>query len=141
VGLSILDAGVVIAVVDSTDPHHAAAQLSLEAARDRGDDLLVPASAYAEALVAPSRSGGDAVATLDSFLDALPALVAPATREVAAMAAALRAQHGSKLRLPDALVVATGIVSRADRVITTDGRWPTLRIEVEIVGPSSARAR
>jgi predicted nucleic acid-binding protein len=35
----------------------------------------------------------------------------------------LRAATG--LRLPDALVVATAIVVDADRLLTTDARWPS----------------
>jgi len=56
--------------------------------------------------------------------------------EVARAAARLRAQHGSRMRLPDALVVATAIVHRADRVITTDARWPAeTGITVEVLRP------
>ena len=49
-GLTILDAGVVIAVLDSADAHHAAAVQSLSDAAERGDRFVVPASAYAEVL-------------------------------------------------------------------------------------------
>jgi hypothetical protein len=37
------------------------------------------------------------------------------------------------LRLPDALVVATAVVLEADRVITTDTRWPALAVRVEVI--------
>ena len=50
------------------------------------------------------------MAIVDRFLDALPARVEPATREIGAAAASLRASHGSSLRLPDALVAATAVV-------------------------------
>ncbi len=94
---------------------------------------MLPASAYAEILVAPHRRGGEAVATVDAFVDALPAAVEPATRAVAAQAAELRARHGARLRLPDALVVATAVVLGARRVLTTDAGWPDLPVPVEIV--------
>jgi predicted nucleic acid-binding protein len=38
----------------------------------------------------------------------------------------LRARH-ARLRLPDALVIATAVERSADELITTDRRWPTAR--------------
>lgn len=135
--LTVLDAGVVIAILDAGDTHHLAAVRAVTSAIDRGDDLVVPASAYAELLVAPHRRGAEAVGAADAFLDALPAAIEPATRAVAARAAELRAQHGNQLRLPDALVVATAMALGAERVITTDARWPRLPIQVEVIGPEA----
>ena len=132
--LTVLDAGVVIAVLDGSDAHHAAAVAAVADAMDRGDDLVLPASAYAEVLVAPHRRGPEAVATVDAFLDALPAAIEPATRTIAARAAELRAAHGTALRLPDALVIATAVSLGAERVVTTDGRWPGLPVQVEVIG-------
>lgn len=132
-GLTVLDAGVVIALLDAADPHHAAAVASLGIARDRGDVLVLPASAYAECLVSPHRRGPDAVAVVDRFLDALPARVEAADRSTAAAAAALRATHGTALRLPDALVVATALVLAADRILTTDAGWPAVNVPVEVL--------
>ncbi|MFO1541301.1 MAG: PIN domain-containing protein, partial [Chloroflexota bacterium] len=65
----------------------------------------------------------------------LPVHVEPATRAVAAEAAVLRAHHGRALRLPDALVLATARVIDADRVITTDGRWPEVGVNVTVLVP------
>ena len=62
--LTVLDAGVLIAVLNADDVHHDRARKALAALRDRGDRLVVPASAYAEILVAPLRQStatGDAV--------------------------------------------------------------------------------
>jgi len=132
-GLTVLDAGVVIAVLDAGDVHHAAAAKALSDARDQGDELVIPVSAYAECLVAPSWSGPAAVATVNRFIDALPARVEPATRDIGAAAASLRASHGPSLRLPDALVVATAVVLEANRIITTDARWPALTVRVEVL--------
>jgi predicted nucleic acid-binding protein len=134
-GLIVLDAGIVIAALDGSDAHHASAVEALRASRGTGATLVVPASAYAEALVGPSRRGSDAVATVDAFLDALPAAVEPVSREVAREAAGLRAAHGSSLRLPDALVVATARVIGAELVLTTDAGWPATGIEVTVLRP------
>ena len=136
--LTILDAGVIIAVLDSSDTHHSVAREALTQVRSRGDELAIPASAYAEVLVGPFRQGAGAVAKVDEFLAALPARVEPATREIAATAARLRAQHGTKLRLPDALVVATAVELGAAILLTTDAGWPSLPIHATVVGGSAA---
>jgi predicted nucleic acid-binding protein len=134
VDLTVLDAGVLIAILNGDDAHHERAGEALTLARDRGDRLVVPASAYAEILVAPFRQSPGAPAAIDAFIDALPASVEPADREIARRAAELRARHGKRLRLPDALVVATGLVQEADRILTTDAGWPDLGIGVEVIG-------
>ena len=135
--LTILDAGVIIAILDASDIHHAAAREALTHARSRGDELAIPASAYAEVLVGPFRQGPSAVAKVDEFLAALPARVEPATREIAATAARFGAQHGTKVRLPDALVVATAVELGAAQLLTTDAGWPPLPIHVTVVGGSA----
>jgi predicted nucleic acid-binding protein len=130
VALTVLDAGVVIALLDANDAHHAAARDALR--QVAGDSLVLPASAFAEILVAPLRQGG-AGQVVDAFLDAVPITVHEATREIARQAAELRAVHGNRLRLPDALVVATAMALGADRVLTTDSRWPTLSVDVQVL--------
>jgi predicted nucleic acid-binding protein len=135
--LTILDAGVIIAILDSSDAHHAAAREAVRLALGRGEVLAIPVSAYAEVLVGPYRQSVEAAGTVDEFLAALPCRVEPATREIAAVAAELRARHGPRLRLPDALVVATAIVLRTTRLLTTDAGWPALPVSVEVVGPTA----
>lgn len=132
--LTILDAGVIIGVLDGDDAHHEAARSALSKAIERGDALAVPASAYAECLVAPARRGRDAMRAVDRFLTDLPADVEPITRQVASRAAELRARHGRRLRLPDALILATAMHLRADLVITTDRGWPKSDISIEVIG-------
>jgi predicted nucleic acid-binding protein len=132
-GLTVLDAGVVIAILDAGDAHHLAASDALGQAGARGDHFVIPVTAYAECLVSPHRRGPDAVAIVDQLLDALPARVEPMSRAIGSTAAALRAEHAASLRLHDALVVATAVALGADRVLTTDARWPTLTVLVEVV--------
>lgn len=131
--LTVVDAGVVIGVLDAADPHHAGSRAALTAVLAQGDALVVPASAYAEAQVGPARRGRSAMRALDAFLADLPAEVEPITRQVGARAARLRAEHPSRLRLPDALVLAVALHLEADRVLTTDRRWPDVGVPVERV--------
>jgi predicted nucleic acid-binding protein len=123
-GLTVVDAGVIIGYLDAEDTHHPAARQVLEEATGRGDELRLPASAYAELLVGPYRRGAAAVAQVERFLARLPLVVEPVDSSVAQAAARLRARHRGRLKLPDALVVATAIVVGADRLVTTDRDWP-----------------
>ena len=132
-GVIVIDAGVIIAILDAADAHHAAARAALQAALADGADLVLPASAYAEILVAPFRRSPGAAATVDSLVDALPASVQPVTRPIARAAAQLRARHGAKLRLPDALVVATAQELGAQSLLTTARRWPKVGVAIQVV--------
>lgn len=102
-GALILDAGVLIGLLDSADAHHLRAVKDVESADRAGRPLLAPASAYSEVLVAFARAG--------RLVDARQAVagmgigVAPLTATMAEQAAALRADH-KHLRVPDAIVLA-----------------------------------
>ena len=129
-GLTVVDAGIIIGVLDGADTHHDAAVRLLSMVIEDGDRIAVPASAYAEALVGPARRGASAQRIVDDFLADMAADVEPITRQSAARAAELRATHGKRLKLPDALVAAIAIHLKAARILTTDRRWPKLPVEV-----------
>jgi predicted nucleic acid-binding protein len=117
VALIVLDASVVIAHIERSDALNAVAVAAL---RDRhGDDLRIPASAYAEALVGPARAN-----VLEAASQGIAhfAAVQSLDAEVAETAAALRAAAPG-LRIADALVLGTGYAIGADEILTTDQRW------------------
>lgn len=123
-GLTVLDAGVIIGFLDTNDAHHPAALEALRDARDRNDRLILPASVFAEILVGPSRKGAKAVAAVQALVQRLPLEIRELDADIAVAAAALRARHSS-LKLPDALVIATADHLHADHLVTTDRRWPS----------------
>lgn len=123
-GLTVLDAGVLIGFLDANDAHHATAHAALGEARSRNDRLVLPASAFAEILVGPSRKGVAAVTAVRDLVDRVPIHIEPLGAEIAVAAAAIRARHRS-LKLPDALVIATAGHLDADHLITTDRAWPS----------------
>lgn len=125
-GLTHLDAGVIIAFLDADDAHHDAARSALANALDNTERLALAASALAECLVGPARTGPKAVEVVRTLIERLPASVVDLDADIAAQAAGLRAGHRS-LKLPDALVLATAEQSGADQLITTDRRWPTAK--------------
>ena len=100
----ILDASVLIGLLDTADAHHQRSIDAIEVADRAGRQLLVPASAYSEALVAFARARriGDA----REAIAAIGITVTPLTETIAEHSAELRARH-ERLRLPDAIVLAT----------------------------------
>jgi len=119
VAVLVLDASVVIALLDENDALHERAAAVI--GRARSDELILPSSAFAEILVAPYRQGADAVARFETTLAAVPVRVEPLTAAIARRAASLRAAH-ARLRLADALVLATAaeagaLVLTADRAL------------------------
>lgn len=103
-GALILDASVLIGLLDNQDAHHGSAVEEVEAADQAAQTLLTPASAYSEALVAFARA--DRVSDARDAIAGMGITVVPLTETLAERAAELRARH-STLRLPDAIVLAT----------------------------------
>jgi predicted nucleic acid-binding protein len=126
-GPLILDASVVIGLLDAADAHHDRAVDEVDAADREGRTLLLPASAYSELLVAFARAGRipearEAVAAMGITVVALTAVIAETAAE-------LRAAH-RHLRLPDAILLASAhahdgeLLSydrRLDRLAGADG--------------------
>lgn len=100
----ILDASVLIGLLDTADTHHDRAIDEVEQADREGRRLLLPASAYSETLVAFARAR-----RLEEARRAITAMgitIVSLTDTIAERAAELRARH-THLRLPDAIVLAT----------------------------------
>ena len=119
-GRVALDASVLLAILQSSDAHHAAARALLE---EHGSDTryVISASVYAEILVRAHRRR-QAPAT-DDFLAELGVDVVPVDRELARHAAALRATGAPELTLGDALAVAVALVADPPlRFVTFDDR-------------------
>jgi predicted nucleic acid-binding protein len=83
-------------------------------------------------LVGASRLGSEAIRRTEEFVDSVVDVVHPIDRDVAKVAAAMRARHKA-LRLPDALVLAVGRVADASAILTADSRWRGVDRRVEVV--------
>jgi len=121
VALIILDASVVIAQSDRSDAYHEVATAAIDLRL--GNDLRLPASAYAEATVIPARLG--ALEQSRRALEELGIAIEPIDRTIAERCATLRAETPS-LRLGDALVLGCAYELGADEVLTADRRWAGL---------------
>jgi predicted nucleic acid-binding protein len=117
-GLTLLDTSIVIAALNRHDALHPAARRAVRAERAR-HALAISAITYAEMLVGPLLAGPDAVAIVERL--AAQTRILDVSPSIARLAAELRATRG--LRLPDAVIVATGLRHQADRILTGDARW------------------
>lgn len=132
-GAVVLDSSVVIAFLTAADVHHRPAMREVLGIRHRGDEFVLPASVLAESVIEKYRSS---TAAGDQLIDDLIATFGPervVDADIAKAAARLRARHRS-LRLPDALVIATGVVENA-AVLTCDRRLATVDDRVQVLDP------
>jgi predicted nucleic acid-binding protein len=114
----ILDASVLIGLLDAGDAHHQQAVEHVDHADNAGTALMTPASAYSEALVAFARAGR--IADARYAIAAMGITVVAMSQAVAERAAEIRARH-ERLRLPDAIVLATARELGAE-LLTYDDR-------------------
>lgn len=116
---TLVDSGALIALLDDTDMRHAASSSAIVSALREGHSLAIAATTLAEILVRPYSVGEQAVARCLNAIDRLPIAVIDLDRAISMKAAELRATiHG--MRLPDATIVATAVVSSAVALLTTD---------------------
>jgi predicted nucleic acid-binding protein len=116
-GVALLDTSIVIAALNRDDALHEAAGRAVRAERDR-HTLAISALTYAELLVGPHQAGGRALEVVRRFAAQLR--IIDLTPEIARLAAEVRVVRG--LKLPDAMIVATGL-HQADVILTADARW------------------
>jgi predicted nucleic acid-binding protein len=136
VGAVVLDASVVLALLDPQDAFHEAATCALREHQAEGARFLLPASVLAEVLVGVARLGDEG---LDQRRSQIVAAFGPPValdEPVAVSAARRRARHRS-LRLPDAVVLATAEVLDAQAVLTGDKRWERVDSRVRLVHPAT----
>ena len=128
--LVVLDASIIIGFLDPEDGLHDACVAALT--DHQHDDLVAPASVYAEILVGPYRAGPEAVSEAEAFISDFGIRIEPISASIARIGARLRSQRKS-LRLPDALVLACGDEIGADVVLTGVESWAKLSKRVAVV--------
>lgn len=82
-GLTNLDAGVIIGFLDADDSPHDAARAAVSRALDHGDRLFRAASALAEWLVGPARRSRQAIELVRTVIDRRPVSVVDHDTEIA----------------------------------------------------------
>src|SRR5664279_1463169 len=132
-GKVVIDTSVVLALFDPNDAHHESARDSVAGLRRSDPVYVLSAVVYAEALVAAARISAEERLHTRALLHKGFGPVYEVDERIAEEAAMLRAAH-RWLRLPDALVLATAEVERADVILTCDKRWAKASAKVHVVG-------
>ena len=123
--LTVVDSGVLIALLDENDPHHPSSKKTLIGLQNTNAALAISTVSLTEILVYPMRRGAKAVRKVFSALDRLSIIFLDITPRVAESAARLRAKN-SQLRTPDALVIVTAQSFGATALLTTDAKLTRL---------------
>jgi predicted nucleic acid-binding protein len=129
--VSVLDASVLIALLDETDVGRKAARSAVDRLR-RDHDLLIPVTAFSESIVAPYRRSQQDGLRAEAALTVLGTLV-DVNRDIASRAAQLRATR--QIKLPDALILSTAAHMAASQIVTLDRRWRGVDSRVELLEP------
>ncbi|GAB3644638.1 type II toxin-antitoxin system VapC family toxin [Glycomyces tarimensis] len=117
-GAGTLDSSVRIGLTDARDAMHRPAVEALR--RRRESDLVAPASAFAEITVGALQLGDRTARRVDAIVDDLASDIRPTDPRQRGGSRGSRPRSG--IRLPDALILATGRVLEAE-VLARDRRW------------------
>lgn len=121
---AFMDTSVCIAFHSQDEVAHPLARHFFQRIEDGSDPLVGYLSVItaAELLVRPMRTAGPDLVAMHTFLRRLSGLfIVDVDFEVAHQAANIRAL--TRLHLPDALIVATAIMSGCQIIVTNDERW------------------
>jgi predicted nucleic acid-binding protein len=121
---ALLDSSALIAYHQPAEPAHPLAKHVLVRIGNDADPLVGFYSMVtaAELLVRPIRAGAAEFTFMHEFLTGSPALRGLVMDlAVAQQAATIRATTG--LRLPDAIVVASGLLAGCEAIVTNDEQW------------------
>lgn len=120
----LLDSSLLIAFHTPIEAAHPLAVQVLRRIEREADSLhgYVSAVSAAEILVRPLRTSAADFTFMHEFLTGYPNLtLLPVDLPVATQAATLRALSGASL--PDALVVASGLLAGCEAIVSNDERW------------------
>ena len=122
----LLDTSALIAYHSTLEQVHPLARHLLGRIEDDDDPLsgFFSVVSAAELLVRPYQAGARELTLMHTFLTGFPNLTAlHMDLTVAAQAATIRAITG--LRLPDAIIVASGLLADCEAIVSNDAKWKT----------------
>ncbi|MGH8794666.1 MAG: type II toxin-antitoxin system VapC family toxin, partial [Stackebrandtia sp.] len=126
-----VDSSVLLGLLNPADACHAAATAALQSRIEH--EIVVPASVFSEILVLAERRGEAIVQRTINAVDDVAAQILPLDREIAHLAARIRAKHPA-VRLPDALVIASGQALVAE-VLTAGKQWRGVDDRITVLTP------
>ena len=131
----VVDTSVALAYLTGTEPTSALATELFDAFVATGRNAAaLSVITVQEILVRPFRGGPSAVATAEGFLRHFAEIrLVEVSYDIAREAARIRAITG--IRAPDALIIATALITGADILVTNDRSW---LLRPEVIAPGLA---
>jgi predicted nucleic acid-binding protein len=120
----LLDTSALIAYHSTSEPTHPLARHLMGRIEEDADPLrgYFSVVSAAELLVRPYRQGAPELTLMHTFLASFPNLtLLPVDLAVATQAATLRAVTG--VRMPDAMILASALLSGCEAIVSNDGEW------------------
>ncbi|HEV7494641.1 PIN domain-containing protein [Baekduia sp.] len=140
-GLTLLDTGVVIGLLDAGDAFHRASHEAIVGLMADDAFFCMATVSYAELLTGVGLGHHDR-AIVEGFLDDFSVAIVPVDHAIAAEAARIRCTHTQKIRgggrrptvrMPDALILATAEVTAGiDSILVADAQWPAVKLSVDV---------
>jgi predicted nucleic acid-binding protein len=121
VALTLVDSGVLIGLLDSSDAYHDACKQAFVEFSESRQAIAMSTISLTEILVHPMRKSVEATRKTLSALEKLAITFVDVTPAIAQSAAKLRAKH-AQLRTPAALIISTAQHGGVERLFTTDSR-------------------
>lgn len=121
---ALVESTAVIAFHTAADRTHALAKHLFARIEDPADPLagFYSVVTAAECLVRPLRAGSAAHAYMHAFLTSFPHLH-PLVVDFAVAQQAATIRASTNLKLPDALIVASGLLAGCEAIVTSDQDW------------------
>ncbi|MDO8562579.1 MAG: type II toxin-antitoxin system VapC family toxin, partial [Candidatus Limnocylindria bacterium] len=117
-----LDTSIFLAQASASDPRQALAQWLVDQVHAGRFDCVISAVSVAEMLVRPSAANLSEAIMAQSALRSFPHLrIASFTLDLAVDTAHVRAT--TKLKMPDAIVLATAMANRIEAIVHADDEW------------------
>ena len=131
----VVDTSVALAYLTGTEPTSALATELFDAFVATGRNAAwLSVITVQEILVRPFRGGPSAVVTAEGFLRHFAEIrLVEVSYDIAREAARIRAVSG--IRAPDALIIATALITGADILVTNDRSW---LLRSEVIAPGLA---
>jgi predicted nucleic acid-binding protein len=128
----LLDTCAFIYFLDGEEPYYSVLLPIFRRVQSGELAVIVSAITEAELLVKPERDRNEAARErIEDLLSENGIYVVGVDRKIARRAAAMRAQ--TRLKLPDAIIIATALETDCEAVVGNDGQWSRKDVEIPFI--------
>jgi predicted nucleic acid-binding protein len=128
----LLDSNAFIYFLDGEEPYYGVLLPLFRRVQAGELSMIVSTITEAELLVRPERDGNEAARErIEDLLSEHGIFVVGVDRKIARRAAVIRAK--TRMKLPDAIIVATALETDCDAIVGNDGKWEEKDVEIPFI--------